>query len=1311
MKRHVVVSGIAFGLTALTLGSLLVGCSNTNVEETPGVSPEELQSSLSTAMKAAEDNLAAAKTELEALIAAGDDASAQQLTDAVNKLNAAIENAKKAANDTNAATKAELLTSIETAKLFAIDAAGTTLLAAKEELSAAIVAGDLANVDAMTVAVSNLQAAINAASETAANADTELKNELLAALDTMKKDVAEAVELQLTAAAENLNKTVADAQAASAEQLNAAVASLNNALDLAKAFASESDSVLKKEITEQINDVKAQTSDAIKVAVETAYAELEAKINAGDQASADALASAVQLVNDAIANAKKAAIDEVNVTINATKLEVVELFNTAIEAKAEEFQGLLNASNAANAEALKNTSNELKGLVDAAVKTGSDDLAAAVEALEAKMIEAVDQKLADLKAELSSNLDAEVADIQATLEAFNLSVDAAKTLFGDADAALKAELEELIASTKAEVLETAATNLANAKTELTELMNTNDVAIVEAMAAAKADLEAKIAAVNELYNAMNAAGATDEELAASSAALTANLEAVNAALTDSIAAVKAASIQISDWTDATDELVKDEGGLDQLYALYAKYEVKVNTYAGNDFAKVEALYHDAWVRMVRISNVSEIEGILATFDEEASKVRTIPDVIYDAILEVAPSVDEVSYPDDKPGLDHVAELIADAMASGNTYVIDMIYSYGDAGEDLVARYEAYLEQYNTLLRKSDGTIIKNKMDELVANPLVYSNTDAITMMRTLRSDFDGWISDAKNALENVEGFAETYDLFVEYEARYVALSAAHAEAERLNADVLDLMVKIEESGATIMNKEALEAIEFRVEMWKTVYFSAPYAEDVNSSNYEMLDHAKVEELQTLFAAKVEAFRIAAQKFADKVDAIGDINLLKWDEINEALTEYGVLVISRDLNDFNYLFDETSTPADYYDRLITLYTEYRNLKAEALDAFVSTNTPIADLVVDIYDRATLETALSWFDAYGVKDEAGAFVFDNGKYGSGYVLGTNMIVDADYYDYLVELKADYDILEAAKIAETADVMAKIDEIGTVTVLGADRVFTAMRAYNAWLNGANAPDGFLASQYAVDLADTTYVVENHQTLVDALDRLAYLKEQVNAIGQAIHLDLEAKDSYLDFANEDDRNAYQAQLDNIYALIDQFVADNGGSDEGMIIEENVLKLLTAQNAVNKFDAMMALEAKAESVLAGLGMLNVPAMDLDYMTGKVGYIKANALVTLDEYNDEAQIAAERDLALAKLDAVLTTATCYEQYVLALAADDTLDDDVKTKLANELAVSYEVTVNRMAETTVFDDVAQNIKFVESELESIYPLPVVEPTLE
>lgn len=1303
MKRHVVVSGIAFGLTALTLGSLLVGCSNTNVEETPGVSPEELQSSLSTAMKAAEDNLAAAKTELEALIAAGDDASAQQLTDAVNKLNAAIENAKKAANDTNAATKSELLTSIETAKLFAIDAAGTTLLAAKEELSAAIVAGDLANVDAMTVAVSNLQAAINAASETAANADTELKNELLAALDAMKAEVAEAVELQLTAAAENLNKTVQDAQAASAEQLNAAVASLNNALDLAKAFASESDSVLKKEITEQINDVKAQTSDAIKVAVETAYAELEAKINAGDQASADALASAVQLVNDAIANAKKAAIDEVNVVINATKLEVVELFNTTIEAKAEEFQGLLNSSNAANAEALKNTSNELKGLIDAAVKTGSDELAATVEALEAKMIATVDQKLADLKTELSANLDAEVADIQATLEAFNLSVDAAKTLFGDADAALKLELEELVASTKAEILAIAAENLANAKSELTELINTNDAALVESMIAAKVELEGKITTVNELYNAMNAAGATDEELAASSAALTANLDAVNAALTDSIAAVKAASIQIADWTDATDELVKDEGGLDQLYALYAKYEGKVNTYAGNDFAKVEALYHDAWVRMVRISNISEIEGILSTFDEEASKIRTIPDVIYDAILEVAPSVDEVSYPDDKPGLDHVAELLADAMASGNTYVIDMIHAYGDAGEDLVARYEAYLEQYNTLLRKSDGTIIKNKMDELVASPLMYNNADAIATMLALRSDFDVWFADDRNELANVDGFAETYEKFVEYEARYTALTAAAAEADRLNTDVLALIANIEESGATIMNRDALDALNLRIELWKVTYFSAPYADDVNSSNYEMLNHAKVEELQTLFAAKVEAFKIAAQKFADKVDAIGEINLLKWDEINEALTEYGVLVISRDLNDFNYLFDETSTPADYYDILITLYTEYRNLKASALEAFVATNTPIADLVVDIYDKATLETALNWFDTYGVKDESGALVFDNGKYGTGYVLSNDIVVDADYYDYLVELKADYDVLEAAKIAETADVIAKIDNIGTVTIAAAkERIFPALDAYNAWLKGTNVPEGYTDAQYAIDLGDSTYVIENYDVLLTAMDTLAVLKDHVNNISDAINA-LEAKESYRDFVDAAERDDYQAQIDDIYVKIDAFVLANNGDAEGQIAEALLNKLTTSQNAVHKFDAVTALNAKADEVHTAVNALSVPALDLDYMVGKIEYIVTGAVNTLDEYNDADAIFAERDLALAKLDAVAVTATCYEKYVLALDADATLDADTKLLLANELAVSYEVTVNRMADTTIYDDVAQNIKFVESELESIYPI--------
>lgn len=1298
MKRHVVVSGIAFGITALTLGSLLVGCSNTNVEETPGVTPEELQASLSTAIKAAEDNLVSARTELEALIAAGDDTTAQQLTDAVNKLNAAIENAKKAATDSNAATKSELLTSIETAKLFAIDAAGTTLLAAKEELSAAIVAGDLANVDAMTVAVSNLQAAINAASETAANADTELSNKLMAALEDVKAEVAEAVKLQLDAAAANLQATVNESNATNAAAIAEAVGQLNAARELAQQFATTADMALKAEIQEQINTVYANAQNDIKTSVELAYAELDAKIKSGDAASATALANAVETLNFAISNAMKATIEEVNATIAATKTDLEELFTEALNAKSNEFQALLNASNLDNAQALKASSDELKGLIDAAVLTGSNELSVAVTELETKMMDAVDAKLASLKADMEAALAGEVADINATLEAFNLSVDAAKTLFGDADAALKAELVALIDSTKSDILATGALALEAAKVEVVGLINAGDQASADALAAAKVELEGKIELVNELYNAMNAAGATDAELAE-----------VNAALTEAINAVKAASIQISDWTDATDELVKENGGLDKLYALYAKYENKINTYNGDDFEKVKALYHDAWVRMVRVSNIADIDVILTDFDETASLVRTIPDVIYDAILEVAPSVDEVSYPEDKPGLDYVGSLIQAALDSGNVYVMDNLRAYGDEGEDLLARYDAYVEQYNTLLRKSDGTIIKEKMDELVAIPLVYSDADTVATMFALRSDFDVWFAHEKNELANVEGFAETYENFLAYEARYAALSAASAEAERLNADVLDLIAKIEETGATIMNKEALDAINLRVELWKTVYFSAPYADDVTSANYEMLDHAKVDELQVVFAEKVEAFKVAAQKFADKVDAIGDVNLMKWDEINEALTEYGILVISRDLNDFNYLFNETSTPAEYYDRLITIYTEYRNLKAEALDAFMATHNPLVGNVVDIYDGAILEAALGWYAQYGVKDESGAIVFDNGKYGTGYVLSNSVVVDTDTYEMVLGMKADYDALVEAKVAETADVMTKIDEIGTVTVLGAERVFVAMRAYNAWLDGSNTPDGFLAVQFAANTADETYVVENYDVLVAALDKLAMLKEQVNVISNAINNELAAKNSYSDFVDAAERDTYQAQLDAIYVLMDQFLVDNSG-ETGVIAEALMDKLVAGQNAVYKFDAMIELVTAAADVCTALDMLNVSAMDLDYMVGKVAYVKNVALANLDASNVAEEIAAERDLGLAKIAAILETANCYEKYVMALAADVSIDDDAKTVLANELAVSYEVTVNRMADTTVYDDVAQNIKFVESELESIYPMNVapVEP---
>ena len=786
------------------------------------------------------------------------------------------------------------------------------------------------------------------------------------------------------------------------------------------------------------------------------------------------------------------------------------------------------------------------------------------------------------------------------------------------------------------------------------------------------------------------------------------IAALREELNESINATKAAGILLSDWNVATDMLVGADGSLAKLDEIFSKYEEKLNTYVDGDFSKVKDLYNDYYVRLIRVADADDIDAILAEFDEKAAEVRTIPDAIYDAIMAVGETVDDVEYDADKDGLATVKALLEQAAALNNAEVNADIAAYGENAIDLVALYESYMDQYNALLRKSDGKGIKDRMDAVVSQTVVITDneedpTSFKFVLGALRTDYNTWISDPYNSLDNVEGFAETYAKFVEAETRYSALVAAKAEAEQINKTAQSLKAEIEANGATIKNKEALELLNNRVLLWTDMYFADQYAAEIDvSANWNLVDHTALDELNVLFEEKVAAFKAAAKKFADTVDAVGEVNLMSWEEINAALTEYGNLVLSRDLNDFNYLFDEDDTPATYYNKLVSIYAEYRTLKASAYNDYVTAFGAVDGLVVNIYDGDKVDGIVKWYETYGVFDENGDITFDNGAAGTGYVLGSATTVDTADFLKIATLKADYEALVEAKLAEVDELVTKIDGIGNVTFDRGDYIREIREAYEAYLAGTKAPGEYLDEQFAIDTTKTGYEVSNYDVLVDAETKLADLEGKVNTIKNLI-AGMKDYDGYSDFVDANDRQTFETYLNVIVAAMNEFKVANSDSLESAFTAEELAKVDTAKLAIVKYDNTVDVMADAAELVTMVSGLTLPADDIDATNTAINAVRDDVAAKIDAATSAEEVEGLYDFAHTKFSEIKKCNYYYELYYTALMNDTTLDEATRSDLGFKMSLSYVTTVNRVVNIEDVEDIQQSAKFVADELESLYPL--------
>ena len=393
------------------------------------------------ALKTAREDLAAAKAELEAAIAAKADTAT--LNEKVTELNTAIKNAEKAskeyADTKDTALKDELTQLIndgDSALQSAIDAVSTNLNQAKADLEAKIKtnADDLLaakdKYDKEVVAIKKLISDIQATDTTQGEAIKQLQTDLATAESDLQTQITNAI-----------SKAESDLATAKSE-LNAAIAKKADATALASAITDYDKKISDiNGLITAIQGVNTTQDEAIKqlqTDLAAAKTDLEGKITAAAAKANEDLTKAKDDLNAAIAKkanaddvkaklaALQTALDNANATIGVlqgNRATKSELESSVSQAKTEVGK--------AASDALAAAKSELNAAIDA--KADADVvnekiavLSHAVENAQAISDASTDKKDEAVKLELQSGIKNAKDALQAAIDALAARVDKAE---------------------------------------------------------------------------------------------------------------------------------------------------------------------------------------------------------------------------------------------------------------------------------------------------------------------------------------------------------------------------------------------------------------------------------------------------------------------------------------------------------------------------------------------------------------------------------------------------------------------------------------------------------------------------------------------------------------------------------------------------------------------------------------------------------------------------------------------------------------------------------------------------------------------
>ena len=563
------------------------------------------------ALKTAREDLATAKAELEAAIAAKADTAT--LNEKVTELNTAIKNAEKAskeyADTKDTALKDELTQLIndgDSALQTAIDAVSSNLNQAKTELETKIKtnADDLLaakdKYDKEVAAIKKLISDIQATDTTQGEAIKQLQTDLAAAESDLQTQITNAI-----------SKAESDLATAKSE-LNAAIAKKADATALANAITDYDKKIsdINGLITaiQGVNTTQGEAIEQLQTDLAAAKTDLEGKITAAAAKANEDLATAKGDLNAAIAKKADATalanaitdydkkISDINGLItaiqgvNTTQGEAIEQLQTDLAAAKSDLEGKITAAAAKANEDLTKAKSELETAIakkaDATALANAitdydkkisdiNDLITAIQGVNTTQGEEIGNlktALNDAKADLEGKITAAAAKVNEDLTKAKDDLNAAIAKKANADdvkaklAALQTVLDNANATigvlqdnraTKSEL----ESSVSQAKTEVGK-------AASDALEAARAELQAAIDAKAD-------ADVVNEKIAVLSHAVE-NAQAISDASTDKKDEAVKLELQ-SGIKNAKDAL---QAAIDALAARVDKAEARIDENAG-----------------------------------------------------------------------------------------------------------------------------------------------------------------------------------------------------------------------------------------------------------------------------------------------------------------------------------------------------------------------------------------------------------------------------------------------------------------------------------------------------------------------------------------------------------------------------------------------------------------------------------------------------------------------------------------------------------------------------------------------------------
>ena len=280
----------------------------------------------------------------------------------------------------------------------------------------------------------------------------------------------------------------------------------------------------------------------------------------------------------------------------------------------------------------------------------------------------------------------------------------------------------------------------------------------------------------ELVASIEAAQTAADAAQGAADTVAADLETAIADLTAAIEASKTtaqtAYLAIDKWDSATAEV---EAALASIKALRDSYNPIL--YQEN-YDTILANHDVAWIKIVRAIDVEQVNAAVEEYKNYLSSLKTLGEVVYAKLLEIAESADAVKCTATVRGA--LAELRAAlnaALAEGEDDIDANIYEFeNEAGDviDLDALCNAYQDKYDAL--KTEGEDIKADMDDVIAAHLSLTlkagNVD-------IDAAYTAWV-EAGNEATEIEGFVATK---ADYDAKKAAIADYEARGNALKAEI------------------------------------------------------------------------------------------------------------------------------------------------------------------------------------------------------------------------------------------------------------------------------------------------------------------------------------------------------------------------------------------------------------------------------------------------------------------------------------------------------------------------------------------------